>query len=115
MERREKGFAPPLSGSQRGKSKTWNFGLDSPPKPLPRARHVRPYPCSVHDGRATIPQRRRPARPHPGPGSRQEAGPHEVLWDGWDDNGARSPAGVYFSRLQADSWSSERKLVVIQR
>jgi hypothetical protein len=45
----------------------------------------------------------------------QEAGPHEALWDGKDDNGARSPAGVYFYRLQADSWSSERKLVVIQR
>ena len=45
----------------------------------------------------------------------QEAGPHEVVWDGRDDNGPRCPAGVYFYRLQADDWSSERKLVVIQR
>jgi hypothetical protein len=45
----------------------------------------------------------------------QEGGPHEAIWDGTDDNGARSPAGVYFYRLQAGDWSSERKLVVIQR
>lgn len=45
----------------------------------------------------------------------QEAGPHEALWDGTDDNGARSPAGVFFYRLQAGDRSNERTLVVIQR
>jgi flagellar hook assembly protein FlgD len=44
----------------------------------------------------------------------QEAGPHEATWDGKNDGGAQAPAGVYFYRLQAGDWSSERKLVVIQ-
>ena len=45
----------------------------------------------------------------------QDVGSHELKWDGADDNRARSPSGVYFYRLQADNWSSERRLVVIQR
>jgi hypothetical protein len=43
----------------------------------------------------------------------QSAGPHEVVWDGTDNVGARVHAGVYFYRLTAGAWSSERKLVVI--
>jgi flagellar hook assembly protein FlgD len=45
----------------------------------------------------------------------QEAGPHEVVWDGRSNAGATVGSGVYFYRLEAEGWQSERKVVVIQR
>ncbi|MEO8500441.1 MAG: FlgD immunoglobulin-like domain containing protein, partial [Vicinamibacteria bacterium] len=45
----------------------------------------------------------------------QEAGPHEVVWDGRTNAGAGAGAGVYFYRLEAGGWSSEKKLIVLQR
>jgi hypothetical protein len=45
----------------------------------------------------------------------QGAGVHERLWDGRDEAGRAAPAGVYFYRLRAGDWRSERKLVVLQK
>lgn len=42
-------------------------------------------------------------------------GVHEELWDGRDDGGRILPAGVYFYRLRAGDWMSERKLVLLER
>ena len=44
----------------------------------------------------------------------QAAGRREALWDGRDNGGRRVSPGVYFYRLRAGSWQSERKLIVIQ-
>lgn len=44
----------------------------------------------------------------------QIAGEREVVWDGHDSAGRRVAPGVYFYRLRAGSWQSERKLIVIQ-
>ncbi|MGH7724440.1 MAG: FlgD immunoglobulin-like domain containing protein [Candidatus Eiseniibacteriota bacterium] len=43
----------------------------------------------------------------------QAAGPHEVVWDGRTNAGQKAPAGVYFYRIEAGGWHSERKLIVI--
>lgn len=45
----------------------------------------------------------------------QTAGRREALWDGHDNGGRRVSSGVYFYRLQAGPWRSERKLIVLQR
>jgi len=39
------------------------------------------------------------------------AGPHEVVWDARDDGGRAVPAGVYFYKMLAGSWGSQRKVV----
>jgi hypothetical protein len=44
----------------------------------------------------------------------REAGPHEVVWEGSDDAGRRFSAGVYWVRMTAGDWSSNRKMVVLQ-
>jgi hypothetical protein len=44
----------------------------------------------------------------------QVAGEREVAWDGRDSAGRRVAPGVYFYRLRAGDWHSERKLVLIQ-
>jgi hypothetical protein len=41
------------------------------------------------------------------------AGEHEAVWDGLDESGNSVPAGVYFYRLSAGSFSETRKLHVI--
>lgn len=41
----------------------------------------------------------------------QEAGPHETIWNGRDDDGRPAAAGVYFVRLDADGLRSSRSLV----
>jgi len=43
------------------------------------------------------------------------AGEHEVGWDGRDDTGRMVSSGVYFYRMQAGSWHSQKKLVVFRR
>jgi len=44
-----------------------------------------------------------------------EAGPHEVVWDARDDGGRSVPAGVYFYKMMAGSWGSQRKVVFLER
>jgi len=43
------------------------------------------------------------------------AGPHDVTWDATDDRGLRVAAGVYFYRMLAGSWMSQRKVVFLER
>jgi hypothetical protein len=43
-----------------------------------------------------------------------EASRHSVLWDGFDERGAATPAGVYFVRLRSGSYEAVRKLVRIR-
>ena len=45
----------------------------------------------------------------------QVAGRQKVLWDGRDNGGRKVSSGVYFYRLQAGTWHSERKLIVLQK
>src|SRR5262245_30381104 len=42
-------------------------------------------------------------------------GPHELTWDATDDRGRRVGAGVYFYRMDAGSWRSQRKVVFLER
>jgi hypothetical protein len=44
---------------------------------------------------------------------RREAGEYEVTWDGRTDGGVPVRGGVYFYRMQADDWVSQRKVVYI--
>jgi hypothetical protein len=46
--------------------------------------------------------------------SRFEAGAHSLAWDGRDDSGRPTPAGVYFARLQAGSIRDARKVIRIE-
>lgn len=48
-------------------------------------------------------------------GERQKAGPYSLAWNLRDDGGARVPSGVYFYRLVADEWASQKKVVFIDR
>ncbi|MGH7725252.1 MAG: S8 family serine peptidase [Candidatus Eiseniibacteriota bacterium] len=48
-------------------------------------------------------------------GGSQTAGPHEMTWDGRTNTGDKVSPGVYFYRLEAGGWHSERKLIVITR
>ncbi len=48
-------------------------------------------------------------------GERQKAGPHDLVWNLRDDGGVRVPSGVYFYRLIADEWTSQKKVVFIDR
>jgi flagellar hook assembly protein FlgD len=43
-----------------------------------------------------------------------EAGPHEVVWDATSDHGRRVGAGVYFYKMTAGSWQSQRKVVFLE-
>jgi hypothetical protein len=43
-----------------------------------------------------------------------KAGMHEVVWDGLDDGGHAVGSGVYWSQLQADLYTSNRKMVVLK-
>jgi flagellar hook assembly protein FlgD len=43
------------------------------------------------------------------------AGPHELTWDASDDRGRRVGAGVYFYRMDAGAWRSQRKVVFLER
>ncbi|HKA24119.1 MAG TPA: FlgD immunoglobulin-like domain containing protein [Candidatus Eisenbacteria bacterium] len=44
-----------------------------------------------------------------------EAGPHDLVWNATDDGGRRVGAGVYFYRMDAGSWRSQRKVVFLER
>jgi len=47
-------------------------------------------------------------------GGTAEAGPHDIVWNATDDGGRRVGAGVYFYRLDAGSWRSQRKIVFLE-
>jgi hypothetical protein len=40
-------------------------------------------------------------------------GPHEILWNGRDDQGIRVGGGVYFMRLKTESGSDSRSVVIL--
>lgn len=44
-----------------------------------------------------------------------EPGPHDLVWNATDDGGRRVGAGVYFYRMVAGSWVSQRKVVFLER
>jgi len=46
--------------------------------------------------------------------SRQKAGVHRIPWDGRDDQGKELPSGVYFCKIQAGSFSSTRKMMLLR-
>jgi len=48
-------------------------------------------------------------------GEPQAAGKYDVTWNLRDNGGRRVPAGVYLYRLVADQWSSQKKVVFIDR
>jgi flagellar hook assembly protein FlgD len=48
-------------------------------------------------------------------GERQRPGPYNVTWNLRDNGGVRVPSGVYFYRLVADEWTSQKKVVFIER
>ncbi|MFH1681290.1 MAG: FlgD immunoglobulin-like domain containing protein, partial [Candidatus Eisenbacteria bacterium] len=39
-------------------------------------------------------------------------GSHAASWDGRDSSGRRVPPGVYLYRLEAGSWSAERRMTL---
>jgi len=43
----------------------------------------------------------------------RDAGAHHLSWDGRDASGRKSPAGVYFARLQAGTDSRTARIVVL--
>jgi hypothetical protein len=45
---------------------------------------------------------------------RIETGQHSVVWDGSSDRGSAVVSGVYFARLEVDSFAATRKLVMIR-
>jgi len=47
--------------------------------------------------------------------SRLSAGPHELVWDGTDDQGGAVASGQYFARLQIDGApAATRKLLLVR-
>jgi subtilisin family serine protease len=45
----------------------------------------------------------------------QSPGEYDVVWDGQDSAGRRISAGVYFYRMQAGDWRSQKKVVFLDR
>ncbi|MBC8367158.1 T9SS type A sorting domain-containing protein, partial [bacterium] len=43
-----------------------------------------------------------------------DAAPHEVVWDGTDNNGYKTASGVYFYKLHADSKVFTDKMVLLK-
>jgi len=46
--------------------------------------------------------------------SRLTAGPHEAVWDGMNDRGARVGSGIYWAQMKSGSFTSNRKMVVLK-
>jgi hypothetical protein len=47
--------------------------------------------------------------------SHQKPGPYDIVWNATDNGGRRVPNGVYFYRMVAGDWSSQRKVVFLGR
>jgi hypothetical protein len=43
----------------------------------------------------------------------QAAGDHEITWDGLTEGGAAAGQGIYYYRMEADEYTSTRKLIVV--
>jgi hypothetical protein len=46
---------------------------------------------------------------------KQKAGPYDVVWNARDNGGRQVTQGVYFYRMVADGWSSQKKVVFLGR
>ena len=44
----------------------------------------------------------------------QTAGMHEVIWDGTRDDGRVLPSGIYWCRLSAEAFESNRRMIVLK-
>lgn len=44
----------------------------------------------------------------------QNAGEHEIVWDGTSDKGIRQPSGVYFYQLITNSTTESRKMILLR-
>jgi len=42
------------------------------------------------------------------------AGSHEAVWDGTNDDGERVAAGVYWSQLDTDAWTGNKKMILMK-
>jgi hypothetical protein len=47
--------------------------------------------------------------------TKQSAGPYDVVWDARDNGSRRVPQGVYFYRMVAGDWTSQKKMVFLGR
>ncbi len=45
--------------------------------------------------------------------AKQDAGIHEINWDGKDENGLRLPQGIYILRLETDEYTGTKKIVLL--
>jgi flagellar hook assembly protein FlgD len=46
--------------------------------------------------------------------SLENAGEHSVVWDGRDDRDKIVASGVYFYRLEAGDWKTQKKMVLLR-
>jgi hypothetical protein len=46
--------------------------------------------------------------------SEMESGSHKAVWDGKDEKGTKSASGVYFFRMQVGSFTSTKKMTLLQ-
>ena len=44
----------------------------------------------------------------------REAGNHSVVWNGTDNNGRITSSGIYYYKMQAGSYSSTRKMILMK-
>jgi flagellar hook assembly protein FlgD len=43
-----------------------------------------------------------------------DAGTHQVVWDGTNDDGHKVGSGVYWSQMKAGSYVSSKKMVILK-
>ena len=41
-------------------------------------------------------------------------GPHTIVWDGTNDQGRSVGSGVFFYRMNAGSWQSQKKMLLVR-
>jgi len=46
--------------------------------------------------------------------TRQQAGLHQLMWDGRDDNGNKVASGIFFCRMQAGSFNGLQKMILLK-
>ncbi|HRX76998.1 MAG TPA: FlgD immunoglobulin-like domain containing protein, partial [Candidatus Cloacimonadota bacterium] len=42
------------------------------------------------------------------------AGSHQLVWNGKDDNGRQVSSGLYFFRMKSGTYSSTRKMIMMK-